>query len=172
MIVKMKNGMVGSMTNDILGHRVSSRYVAMENIAIGTVVVRGDSDTNATTADKGAKQIGIAIIKRCGCENVTIDNCSYEAKRLDAPYGNNDKDWYQKNECVSILEEGSTIVRVFEDVMIGDPVFYSVAGDASIAVDGKTKVVGMCGASGTELVDAVYETSAKSFETAVIRINK
>jgi len=162
----------GALTHDILGHRVASRYVLKdENCAFGVVVVRVDGeDTGANPADKGTKPIGISIKKNLIAP--TCDNPDFEIKGLDAPYGNKDPLFWKKGECISILEEGSVCVRVFEDVAIGDPVKYTDAGDATVAVDGKTKIVGMCGNSGADLPDAVYETSSKAWGYAIVRINK
>jgi len=162
----------GALTHDILGHRVASRYVLEdEAVSYGVVVVRGDEDTSAKPADKGDKPIGISIKKmlpeptcKTACEN---------KEQLKAPYGRGQKEYWDVNGCISIVEEGSVIVRVFEDVKIGDPVKYTKDGDADINAEPyKTKMVGMCGASGEDLPNATYETSAKAFELAIVRINK
>ena len=161
----------GALTHDILGHRVSSRYVLEdENCAFGVVVVRkDDTDTGANPADKGDKVIGISIKKNIVAP--VCDNPDFVMKGLDAPYGNDGKLFWKKGECISIVEEGSVCVRVFEDVKIGDKVFYTDAGDAANDPAG-IKVVGQCGASGKELTDAVYETSGEKNGYVVVRINK
>jgi len=176
-------GKPGVQTHDILSHRVSSRRIANKSgIPFGVVVAIPDEgeeyialpDKDDATGEGAVtgRSIGITICKE-PFEKCTIpgaDNMAIKPK-LVPPVGNDD-DYWEKGQCVSVLEEGSVWVRVFEAVKAGDPVKYTDTGDAAADADGNAKTLGMCGASGTELKDAVYETSADAFGMAIVRINR
>jgi len=173
--------MPGVMTHDILGHRVSSRRVANKSdIPFGVVVAIPDEGEeyvalpdSADATGEGAvtgRPIGITICKD-KFEKCEINGASVEPA-LGLPIGNGDDAYWEKGQCVSVCEEGSVWVRVFEDVKAGDPVMYTTEGDTAADADGNAKTLGMCGASGEELIGATYETDAKAFEMALVRINR
>ena len=181
-ITRFDYGKEGAMTHEILGHRVSSRFVAeLAPIAYGTPVEQGSSDTYVTGTDSGdeagngassGKFVGIAI-KRGWETNECGSRCT--PKVLALPKGVDFLDYWNTNEAVSVLENGSCYVRVVEDVEKGDKAFYLDSGaDTEVNETDKnlTKYLGVWGKEGTEATDCVYDSSAKAGECAIIRINK
>ena len=188
-IIRYDGCLPGTMTHDILGHRASSRFVSeVSKIPYGVVVEQGTTDTFITQCDsadeagKGAssgKPIGISVRRirdeiKCGVPaGVNATRCTLTV--LELPRAVNEKDYYDKNEAVSVCESGTIWARCFEDVKKGEDVKYldSGADTAVNATDAsKTKYLGMVGKSGTVLPNAKFDSSAKAFELVMVRLNK
>jgi len=175
-----KQNQAGVLTNDILGHRVSSRRIAnLTNIPFGVVVaIPSEGEEYIALPDSGdatgegavtGRNIGISICKEpfIKCTVAGANNMAIKPK-LETPIGVSD-DYWEKGEAVAIVEQGSVWVQVFEDVEAGDAVKYTDTASGSAPT---AKTLGMCGKSGEDLDGAVFETSAKAFEYAIVRINR
>ncbi len=110
----------------------------------------------------------------CGVPaGVNASRCTLNT--LDLPLGVGFKDYWDVNEAISVVEEGTIWVRVFDDVKKEDDVFYLTVG-ADITPNttdiNLTKYFGMCGSTGTQLPNAKFDSSALAGECALVRINR
>lgn len=168
----------GMMTDDILSHRVTSQFVVNENlegIPFGRVVAKRKDDDTIVLIGQGGNDLNNSIVLGISIQKEKTPKCEgeisqyYTQKKIGDLYANPETaDFWRAKEAISILENGTIWIKVFEDVNEGDDVYF-----AKDNFDRDTfKLYGSFGASGEKLEGAKYLTSAKAGEFAKVRINK